>query len=412
VPNASPDRALAVPATTRRRGFFRRRHELDYDTPLVRPDLNTAHAAAARPPARTATRVVVEDVGLRFGDTAALHGVSLAVAAREILCLLGPSGSGKSSLLRLIAGIERPSAGRIIIDGVEVSGPRRFVEPEHRRLGMVFQDYALFPHLSVRANVAFGLQGRTRGEVDRLVTALLERLDLDRHAASYPHMLSGGERQRVALARAMAPGPRVLLMDEPFSSLDARLRDRVREHTLDFLRETGTTTVLVTHDADEALRIADRIVLLREGQLVQCGRPEEIYTQPATLFAARSFGHVNELHGTCRAGRVDTPLGSFAAPHLAERTSAAVCIRPQHLRLAPRPSGIPARVVRKAYLGEIDHVEIAVEGLEAPLTLRAFGRTHVKPDDRVYLTVHPHDVLIVAREEAGGRPAFGGGQPS
>lgn len=363
----------------------------------MRLDLNTAAAVAERPLAAAATRVALDRVGLRYGAIPALSAVSLDVAEGEIVGLLGPSGSGKSTLLRLVAGIERPSEGRVLIDGVEVAGPARFVEPEARRVGMVFQDYALFPHLTVAANVAFGLRGRPRAEVDRIVTGLLGRVGLARYASAHPHTLSGGERQRVALARALAPAPRVLLMDEPFSSLDGRLRDQVREETLDLLRETATTTIFVTHDPDEAMRAADRIALLHEGRLVQCGAAEELYTRPSTLFAARFFSDVNELDGTCRQGRVETPLGVFAAPALADGAPARVCIRPEHLRLASGPSGLAARVVRTAFLGEIDHLVLAVPGLDTRLTLRAFGRTGVEAEDVVYLDLPVRDGFVVAR---------------
>jgi iron(III) transport system ATP-binding protein len=342
--------------------------------------------------------VSVDRVSVRYGATRALDDVSFDVIDGEIVCLLGPSGSGKSTLLRVVAGIERPTAGRIVLGGVEVAGATQFIEPEQRRVGMVFQDYALFPHLTVAANVAFGLKGRPRSDADPLVSSVLDRLGLSRHAASYPHMLSGGERQRVALARAMAPRPRVLLMDEPFSSLDSRLRDEVRAHTLGLLRDTRTTTIFVTHDPHEAMRIADRIALLQAGRLVQYGPPVDIYLRPTTLFAARFFSDVNELHGTCRNGRIETPLGSFPAPHLANEASACVCIRPEHLRVVGCSEGVCARVVRTAFLGEIDHLEVAVPGLDAPMTLRAFGRTAFKPDDPIHLNVNPSDVLVVARD--------------
>ncbi len=350
-----------------------------------------------------ATRLALQEVGRQYGAIRALDHISLDVTVGEVLCLLGPSGSGKSTLLRLIAGVERPTSGRILIDGADVADPRGFVEPEARRIGMVFQDYALFPHLTVAGNVAFGLRGRRRAEIDALVETALDRFDLRRYATSYPHQLSGGERQRVALARAMAPSPRVLLMDEPFSSLDDRLRDHVRQQTLDILRETGTTTLIVTHDPNEAMGVADRIALLQAGRLVQCGTPAELYASPATLFAARFFSDINELRGTCRNGCVETPLGCFPAPHLADHTVASVCIRPQHLRLAPRPTAIPARVLRTAFLGEVDHLTLAVAGLDAPLTLRAFGRTAVEPEDTVYLQIEPQDVLVVPQGH-GDRP--------
>jgi iron(III) transport system ATP-binding protein len=372
----------------------------------MRHSLSIATAEPALAPTAAAigaTAVALEGVSHRYGRFLALDRVSLTVGAGEIMCLLGPSGSGKSTLLRLVAGIERPSAGRIVLDGVEVAGPQApggFVEPERRRAGLVFQDYALFPHLTVAENIAFGLRGRPRPEIDRIVAAMLDRVELARHAASYPHTLSGGERQRIALARALAPSPRVLLMDEPFSSLDSRLRDHVRELTLDLLHETRTTTIVVTHDPCEAMRIADRIALLRDGRLVQCGSADELYTRPATVFAARVFSDINEFPGTCHHGRVETPIGSFAAPQFADQSPATVCIRPQHLRIAEGPGGIRARVVRSEFLGEADHLVLAVPGVAAPVTLRAFGRTRLERGDTAYLDVQASDVLVVSPTES------------
>lgn len=370
----------------------------------MRLDLKTAVPVAGRlpePGARVtaAIRLAFERVGVCYGTVTALEDVSLDVAAGEIVCLLGPSGSGKSTLLRVAAGIERPSAGRIVLDGVEVAGPGRFVDAEHRCVGMVFQDYALFPHLTVAANVAFGLRGRPRSEVERIVGGLLERVGLSRHARAYPHTLSGGERQRAALARALAPSPRVLLMDEPFSSLDGRLRDTVREETLDLLRETGTTTLLVTHDPGEAMRVADRIALLDQGRLVQCGSSAEIYARPATVQAARVFSDVNEIGGTCRDGRVQTPLGVFEAPGLADGALASVCIRPEHLRLSRTPTGLAAHVVRAACLGEVDHLVLRVPGLDTRLVVRAFGRTGLAAGDTAYVELPALAAAVVPRGE-------------
>jgi iron(III) transport system ATP-binding protein len=363
----------------------------------MRLNLNTVSVLPHNlpPPLAPDARLALEAVTVDYGRVRAVDEVSFTVGDGEILCLLGPSGSGKSTLLRVIAGVERPSAGRVLVDGAECAGAHRFVEPERRRIGMVFQDYALFPHLTVAANVAFGLKGRPSRDVDRIVAAMLDRVDLRRYAASYPHMLSGGERQRVALARALAPGPRVLLMDEPFSSLDGRLRDQVREQTLELLRDTRTTTVIVTHDPDEAMRVADRIALLRNGRLEQCGTPEELYMRPATRFAARFFGDLNEIAGTCRGGVVVTPIGLFEAPDLREGEQALVCIRPQDVRVSRRPGGIAAHVVRADFRGEIDHLVLAVTGLACPLTVRAFGRTRLEPGDAVSVELPHEDVLIV-----------------
>jgi len=338
----------------------------------------------------------VEDLVVRFEALSAVDGVSFDVRRGEVLCLLGPSGSGKSTLLRVIAGVERATSGRVVLDGVEVDGPSRFVEPEDRRVGMVFQDYALFPHLTVEQNVAFGLGRRARGAV----RGLLEQVGLGGHASSYPHQLSGGERQRVALLRAMAPKPRVLLMDEPFSSLDSRLRDDVRRRTLDFVRASGTTTVIVTHDPDEALRIADRIVLLDRGRLVQIGTPEELYCRPKSLFAARFFSDVAALPGTCSQGCVETPLGRFRAS-LAEGSGAIACVRPQHLRLAAAPTGITGRIVSSEFRGDSRYLLVAVDGVDAPLMLRApshpsFESGAPAPGMPVYLEIDADDVPVVA----------------
>jgi iron(III) transport system ATP-binding protein len=345
------------------------------------------------PSAEANVMVALDELGAVFGRVVALDAVTLSVRAGEVMALLGPSGSGKSTLLRIVAGVERPTCGRVRIDGREVAGPGVFVEPEARHVGMVFQDYALFPHLTVAANVAFGLKGRDRAG-HAVTVHLLDRLGLARYASSYPHMLSGGERQRVALARALAPSPRVLLMDEPFSGLDGRLRDRVRQETLDLLRETGTTTLIVTHDPSEAMCLADRIALLREGRLQQCGTAEELYARPANAFTARFLSEVNELAGTCQRGHVETPLGSFAAPHVAEQMPARVCIRPQHVHLATAPTDICGRVVASEFLGDADRVTVDVRGCGSPMALRVPGRARLSPGDTVFLQVDASHAVV------------------
>jgi len=349
--------------------------------------------------------LILKDVSVRFGNTLVLDSVSLEVVRGEVVCLLGPSGAGKSTLLRVVAGIESPASGQVIMDGISVSDPRAFVEPENRHVGMVFQDYALFPHLTVAANITFGLRkDRHDGNDRQNVRSLLARLGIERLAESYPHMLSGGECQRVALARAMAPKPRILLMDEPFSSLDSRLRDDVRRHALDFVRESGTTTVIVTHDPDEALRIGDRIALLDAGRLVQFGPPEELYSRPNTLVAARFFSDVAALPGTCQNGRLETPLGSFPASSFATGAHAIACVRPQHWHLASLPTSISARVVSSEFCGESRCLLVNVVGLETPVLLReilreseqeANGHGTIRPGMTVHLEINVDDVPVV-----------------
>jgi iron(III) transport system ATP-binding protein len=343
--------------------------------------------------------VSLDRVSLQFDAVLAVNDVSLDIERSEIVSLLGPSGSGKSSLLRIVAGIERPTQGRVRIDGTEVAGRDRFVEPEQRRVGMVFQDYALFPHLTIAANVAFGLIGGDRREIDRTVGELLERVGLTRYATRYPHMLSGGERQRVALARALAPKPRVLLMDEPFSSLDRQLRDRVRRDTIDLLRDLGTTTILVTHDPGEAIATADRIALLRDGRLLQHGSAEELYERPTTAFTARFFGDVNELTGLCRDGGIETPFGVFAAPHVPDHGAARVCIRPHDLRVAGRPTNVRARVLTSEFLGDAKRVLVEVGELRQPMAMRVGGGTRLAPGDIIHLDVNTPSVVVVPDDE-------------
>lgn len=341
-----------------------------------------------------AASLVIEQLTRRYGEHDAVSNVSWSAAPGEIVCLLGHSGCGKTTLLRLIAGIEAPSAGRVIIDGEDLSGSR-FVPPEKRRIGLVFQDYALFPHLSVLDNVTFGLQQLPRAQREASAMVALERVRLASHARQYPHTLSGGEQQRVALARALAPQPRVLLMDEPFSNLDRRLRDRVREDTLAVLRESGTTAVIVTHDPEEALRMADRIVLMHAGRVEQQGTPQSLYWQPQTPFAARYFCDLNEIPAQCRQGQVDTALGRFQAAHVVDG-AALVCLRPQDLALADRADTdtVAATLRERVFLGDSEQLQVSVAGLEQPLTLRRHEPSALAAGQTVQLRIHRDRALV------------------
>jgi iron(III) transport system ATP-binding protein len=356
-------------------------------------------------PASIAAKLSFDRITHRYGDITAVRDVSLEIEPGEIVCLLGRSGCGKTTLLRLAAGVEEPTQGRILINDRAVSGGPSFLPPERRGVGLMFQDFALFPHLTNLANVMFGLKSLPRGEAEREAMRALDRVGLGAYAHAYPHMLSGGEQQRVALARAVVPRPSVLLMDEPFSGLDRRLRDEVRDDTLNVLREARVTCIVVTHDPEEALRMGDRIALMHGGALVQTGTPEAIYTHPASLFVARFFCELNEIAGTVRGGFAETPVGRFAAPGLAEGAAAVVAIRPQALRLkaaghGTHPPGAQARIQHRQFLGHVDLVEVAVEGLELPLKGRLLRDAIPAVNDGLRLECDPAEVLVFAASEA------------
>jgi ABC-type Fe3+/spermidine/putrescine transport system ATPase subunit len=251
-------------------------------------------------PATAGHRLEVTQAVKRFGATTALSGVDLTVEPGEFLVLLGPSGSGKSTLVRALAGIERLDAGRVRLSGQLVADGNRHLAPEHRNLAMVFQDYALWPHLTVEGNVGYALRRRRLdpGVARARIQGILERVGLGRHGARYPHELSGGEQQRVALARAVVAEPQLLLFDEPLSNLDADLRERLRVEIATLTRESGATAIYITHDQTEAFALADTIGVLDHGELLQLAAPEDVYRRPATPFVARFTGVAGELVGT------------------------------------------------------------------------------------------------------------------
>lgn len=281
----------------------------------------------------------------------ALDNLSLHAEPGEIIALLGPSGSGKTTALRLIAGFEMPDAGVIEIGGTIMADERTFVPAEHRGVGMVFQEYALFPHLTVEENIAFGLRKLDPRTRTQRITGMLETVGLGAFGRRYPHELSGGQQQRVALARALAPRPSVLLLDEPFSNLDSDLMAQMHHEVYTILRELGTTAIFVTHDQEEAFMIADRVGILNRGRLEQLGRPEEIYHRPATRFVARFVGKADFLPGRVTEEGIITEVGSLPnVSGLPAGASVEVMIRPDHVELIPDPAG-NAMVISRQFRG-------------------------------------------------------------
>ncbi len=276
--------------------------------------------------------ITVTGLDKSFGQHPVLRGIDLHVAPRTVVALLGPSGCGKTTLLRTIAGLERPDHGSIEVSGGVVVGPSAWVAPERRRIGMVFQDWALFPHLDVAGNVGYGLPRKQR--TAERIEAALEIVDLGGLAKRMPGTLSGGQQQRVALARAIAPGPSVLLLDEPFSNLDSSLRVQVRSEIHQLLVEVGVTTVFVTHDQDEAFVLGDEVAVMFEGQIVQIAKPADLYAHPATPWVAGFVGDANLLDGSADGDVARTAIG--AVPLLtATHGAVTVLLRPEELRLTP-----------------------------------------------------------------------------
>ena len=309
------------------------------------------------------TPIRVEGLTKRFGSFEAVRDVSFMAASGSITALLGPSGSGKSTVLRMIAGLERPTAGRIWLGEEELTAK----SVQERAVGFVFQHYALFRHMSVAENVAFGLRVRKeeRASRDARVAELLDLVQMTKFARRYPDQLSGGQRQRVALARALAPRPQVLLLDEPFGALDAKVRQDLRRWLDELHRELGVTSLLVTHDQEEALELANQVVVMHEGRVEQAGSPAEVYEQPATAFVAGFVGSANVLHGWVVDGHVH--LGTFRVPgadHLEEGAAAAAFVRPHDVRISREETGVRGTIERIATLGWLARLSITLPGGE------------------------------------------------
>ena len=338
-------------------------------------------------------------VDVQLGGRVVLDRFSLTLKPGEIVCLLGESGSGKSTALRVAAGIQPVHAGAVRINGQVVSAPGATAPPDRRGIGMMFQDFALFPHLSVLQNVMFGLRRLGRDAALGQARTALRRVGLADREADYPHMLSGGQQQRLALARSVAPRPGVLLLDEPFSSLDARLRETVREETLAVLRETHVTSLIVTHDPEEAMLLGDRVALLRNGRLAQIGTASEIYRRPVDLAAARFVSPLSEIESVVSGGHAVTPLGTVSAPGLPDGTRVTIAIRPAGgAAMTAIGPGTPGRVVGKREAIGVDICEVVVEGIDAPLGLRQPSDFAMAVGQDVFVTLNPEHVLVFARD--------------
>ncbi|MFG1300622.1 ABC transporter ATP-binding protein [Xanthobacter sp. V3C-3] len=356
-----------------------------------------------------------ENVVKRFGDFTAVNNVSLDIYEREFFALLGPSGCGKTTLMRMLAGFEEPTEGRVTLAGHDLAG----VPPYRRPVNMMFQSYALFPHMSVADNIAFGLKQdkMSKGDIDARVAEMLELVKLEKFAKRKPHQLSGGQRQRVALARSLAKRPKVLLLDEPLGALDKKLREETQFELMDLQMSLGMTFLIVTHDQEEAMTVADRIAVMNHGVLVQVAPPAVIYEQPATRYIADFIGEVNLLEGTVTAAsHEETRLSSTITPHplvVAQGTeakpgdTACLAIRPEKLRIsldAPPEMAqncLEGTIWDIGYLGDLSiyHVELAC-GTRVKVSQPNLSRLVERPiswEDKVWVTFAPHAGVLLTR---------------
>ncbi|MGH4017292.1 MAG: ABC transporter ATP-binding protein [Pseudonocardiaceae bacterium] len=344
--------------------------------------------------------LALSGVSKRFRGVAAVRQLDLDLHDGEVLALIGPSGCGKSTALRLIAGLEQPDAGTIRIDAELVAGDGAWRPAERRRVGLVFQDHALFPHLTVAGNVAFGLNGWASGRRRARVGTVLELVELGRLSGRYPHELSGGEQQRVALARALAPEPALVLLDEPFSNLDRNLRAQIRTDTLSILRETGTAAVFVTHDQAEALATGDRVGVMHAGRIEQIDQPEEVFHAPANRFVATFMGEADFLPArrvgpelVTEAGAVPLPPGCNGAADI------TVMVRPHEVTLRPAASG-PARVIGAEFQGAFVLYTVALASGRTIRSLQPHTAVFPAGTPLIAELAHGHHATVMAGDQA------------
>jgi putative spermidine/putrescine transport system ATP-binding protein len=354
-------------------------------------------------PGRSGVEVRLEDLKRRYANTTALAGLTLTLAPGELVALLGPSGCGKTTALRLLAGLEEPDSGKVVVGGMDVTN----VPANQRDIGMVFQAYSLFPHMSALRNVEFGMQLHKVGPAERRKRAgdMLELVGLSAHAHKYAHQLSGGQQQRVALARALAIEPKVLLLDEPLSALDARVRARLRDEIRRVQLEVGTTTLFVTHDQEEALAIADRVGVMNAGRLEQLGPPTTIYSRPATPFVAEFVGLTNRLAGEVKGGEVDVrgarlPL---VKPDTADGPAIAL-VRPEAVSLVAdgdlEPGPLVGTVIATAFLGATSRITVDMGDGTVLAQMPTSEAAALSAGTRVRLSLRKDPVLIARDEKA------------
>ena len=322
-----------------------------------------------------------------YGNVECLKDINFEVSKGEVIALLGPSGSGKTTILRAIAGLEKLNSGSISINNNIISSKKIFQPPEKRKIGFVFQDYALFPHLSVLNNILFGLSKSEKHKAYEV----MKLLDIERLKHSYPHEISGGQQQRVALARALAPSPKVILLDEPFVRLDIRLREKVRDEVLHLLKKSETTAIIVTHEAEEAMFMSDRIVVINEGKLMQVGRPSDLYNRPKSKFVAEFFGEVNLIPGVINNGKIRTILGDFHSHQYENETPVNIIIRHEGIKLIDvKDDQMPqAKVLETRLLGRYSliHLQIEKNNTKIHLHARIPGLSYLKPNSIIGIEI-------------------------
>ena len=341
-----------------------------------------------------APRLRVENLNWTNSGNKIVSDISLSLFPGEVLCLLGDSGCGKTSFLRLICGLEKEDSGEIYINEEIISSEKFSVLPENRPVSKIFQDYALFPHMTVYQNIEYGIGSLQKEQKKSKIDKIIRDLDIQEHLQKYPHELSGGEQQRVALARAIAPEPLILLMDEPFSGLDRSLREYIREETITLLRNSQAAIILVTHDPEEAMLVGDRIALMRNGKIIQIGTNDEIIFQPINDYTVSTFSNVNTYQSVIKNKKVETPFGFFEIPDNISGKQAKILIRDQAFQIVNPTENNSYQVSQIDYTGENSRIELKATNSDTQVKITVPGKTSVKLNDKIGLSVDERYVHI------------------